>query len=220
MLRTIRLLVMTVATIALVAACSANAAAPSVASLDDPAASADPEASPSTSAPTDPQEAFLAFAQCMRDHGIDMPDPEVSDEGGGRFSVGFSGGGPGSDADMEEFKAADEACRPLLENTVGEGEQPELTPEQEQAMLDFARCMREHGIDMPDPGEGGMVFNVGGPGDENVDPDEFQAAQEACQDLLPGRLGGDDGPSLQQGPGGGANGGTTDSGESKLEESN
>ena len=82
-------------------------------------------------------------------------------------------------------------------------------------MLDFARCMREHGIDMPDPGEGGMIFNVGGPGEDgSFDKDTFEAAQEACQDLLPGRLGGEDGPGLQVGPGGGANGGpTTTSGE-------
>jgi len=206
MTRTIRLFLLSLATVAIAAACTAQAAAPSVASLEDPAATSDPNASASPSAPTDPQDAFLAFAKCMRDHGIDMPDPEVSDEGGGKFSVGFSGGGPGAGgADAEKFKEANEACQPLLENAIGEDSRPELTPEQEQAMLDFARCMRDHGIDMPDPGENGMVFNVGGPG-KDFDRETFEAAQEACQDLLPGRLGGEDGPSLQVGPGGGANG--------------
>jgi hypothetical protein len=207
MTRMIRPFLLALVTIALAAACTAQAAAPSVASLEDPDASTDPNASASPSAPTDPQDAFLAFAQCMRDHGIDMPDPEVSDEGGGKFSVGFSAGGPGGGADQAKFKAANEACQPLLENAIGEEGRPELTPEQEQAMLDFARCMREHGIDMPDPGENGMVFNVGGPGqDGSFDREAFEAAQEACQDLLPGRIGGGDGPSLQVGPGGGANG--------------
>ena len=76
--------------------------------------------------------------------------------------------------------------------------------------------MREHGIDMPDPGEGGMIFRVGGPGDaEAIDPEEFEAAQEACQDLLPGRLGGD-GPGFQIGPGGGADGGVTTAPDEEL----
>ena len=32
-------------------------------------------AAPGSSVPTDPEEAQLAFAECMREHGIDMPDP-------------------------------------------------------------------------------------------------------------------------------------------------
>ena len=209
MTRMIRLLLLGLAAVALLAACTGATAAPSVASLDDPVVSADPSASPS--APTDPQEAFLAFAECMREHGIDMPDPQVSDEGGGKFSVGFSGGGPGGDGDNEAFQEANEVCRPLLENAIGEGGRPEISPEDEEAMLDFARCMREHGIDMPDPGENGMVFQFGGPDGESFDSDGFEAAQEACQELLPGRLG-EDGPGLRVGPGG-ENGGTTGSDE-------
>jgi hypothetical protein len=214
---TIRPLLLSLAAIALLAACSGASAAPSVASLDDPAASADPNASPSASAPTDPQEAFLAYAQCMRDNGIDMPDPEVNDEGGGKFSVGFSAGdgpGAGGAVNSDKFAAADEECRALLENAIGEGGRPELSPEDEAKMLDFARCMREHGIDMPDPGAGGLTFRVGPGGEDGTfDKDAFEAAQEACQDLLPGRLG-EDGPGLQVGPGGGTNGGVkTDPGE-------
>ena len=213
MFRSIRLLFVIPATIAIVAACSGATAAPSVASLDDPAASADPSASPSPSAPTDPQEAFLAYAQCMRDHGVDMPDPEVKDEGGGKFSVGFSAEGAPDSINKDKMQAANEACQPLLQNSIGEGQRPQLSPEDEQKMLDFARCMREHGVDMPDPGEGGMVFNMGGPGQE-IDPEDFQAAQEACQDLLPGRLGGD-APGFKVAPGGG-----TDEGPSTNQESN
>jgi hypothetical protein len=216
MTRTIRLLLMSLAVVATLAACTGASAAPSVASLDDPGATTDPNASPSPSAPTDPQEAFLAYAECMREHGIDMPDPQVSDEGGGKFSVGFSAEGRPDAADMDEMQAADEACRPLLENAIGEGGRPELSPEDEEAMLDFARCMREHGIDMPDPGEGGMVFQMGGPGEGTFDQDAFEAAQEACKDLLPGRVDGE-GPEFQAGPGGGADGGAND-GVTKSEE--
>jgi hypothetical protein len=41
-----------------------------------------------------------------------------------------------------------------------------------------AKCMREHGVDMPDPdptGKGGM--RIGGPGD---DPKKFEEAAKAC----------------------------------------
>jgi hypothetical protein len=52
--------------------------------------------------------------------------------------------------------------------------------ESRQAALDFAKCMREHGVDMADPGTGGrQVFKVG-PGEENT-PEEFEEAQEACK---------------------------------------
>jgi hypothetical protein len=45
-------------------------------------------------------------------------------------------------------------------------------------MRQQAKCMREHGIDMPDPdptGKGGV--SLGGPAD---DPAKFEAAAKAC----------------------------------------
>ena len=58
-------------------------------------------------------------------------------------------------------------------------------------------CMREHGIDMPDPqfGESGAVQQrIGGPASTPTDP-KFQAAQKACRGRA-GMIGG--------GPGGAA----------------
>jgi hypothetical protein len=67
-----------------------------------------------------------------------------------------------------------------------------------QADLAFARCMRQHGIDMPDPKPDGRVDAPG------IDPDDpkFKAAEQACQQYEPKGGGGqlDSGP---QGPGGG-----------------
>ena len=193
--------------IATLAACSGAAANPSgVASLGsqspDPAESAEPEAS------MDPEEAALAFAECMRAHRYDMPDPPVG--GNGEFRVTVNGG-PGS-LDMEEMQAAQEACQDLMPGPLGEPR--ELTAEEKDAMLGFAQCMRDNGIDMPDPvfEGGGMVSIGGGPGTEGcLGPawdrcsEEFQAASEACRaefgELMPGGgPGGDGGPSVEVAP--------------------
>jgi hypothetical protein len=46
--------------------------------------------------------------------------------------------------------------------------------------LKFAKCMREHGVEMADP-KGGRIEIKGGPGQE----DTMKKAQEACQKYLP-----------------------------------
>ena len=190
--------------IATLAACSGTAANPSgVASLGSQ--SPEPDASSEPQASLDPEDAALAFAECMREHGVDMPDPQVGSNGEFRITVN---GGPGS-MDMEEMQAAQEACQDLMP---GGGEPRELTAEQKDAMLGFAQCMRDNGIDMPDPEfeGGGMVRIGGGPGSNGgntgngpaFDPgsEEFQAAAEACRsefgEFLPGG-----GPSVETGPG-------------------
>ena len=195
--------------IATLAACSGAAANPSgVASLGsqspDPASSAEPQAS------MDPEEAALAFAECMRDHGVDMPDPQVGSNGEFRVTVN---GGRGS-LDMEQMQAAQEACQDLMPGPMGEPR--ELTPEEKDAMLGFAQCMRDNGIDMPDPvfEGGGMVRIGGGPasaGDGGEGPafdprsKDFQAASETCRtefgELMPGGgPGADGGPSVEVAP--------------------
>jgi hypothetical protein len=197
-------LVLALGVAAILAACSGTATAPGVATLDDPVASGSPGASASPTASQDPRDAFLAYARCMRENGVDMPDPKFDEGGDG--SIGFSVGG-GTRPDKAEYEKADKACRQHLEKAISNMKPPELTPEEEEQLLQFARCMREHGVDMPDPGAGGMIF--GGPaaasGDKpDVDDKDFQAAQEACADLLPGRGGekGRDGPlTIERGSG-------------------
>jgi hypothetical protein len=131
------------------------------------------------------QDAALKFARCMRAHGIDMPDPK-----GGQGGGGFTIGGPGADIDPDDpaFQRAQKACRKILEQA-----RPQLTPEQraelQERALKFTRCMREHGIDIPDPvfsDRGGFSVRGGsgrsGGRDSSIDPDDprFQAAQKAC----------------------------------------
>jgi hypothetical protein len=125
-----------------------------------------------------------------------MPDPEIvqSDEGGGKTGMAFRvgvGGAGGDNPDKEKFRAADTACRPLLANVVNDRINGGLSPEDEEKLLAFTKCMREHGIDLPDPGTNGVIVDEGeggtGPKFDPNDPD-FQAAQEACGSLMPGKI--------------------------------
>jgi hypothetical protein len=127
------------------------------------------------------QKAALAFARCMRQHGIDMPDPQFS---GNKITQGFNAG-PGSKGPSDpKFKAAEQACNKYLPNG---GQPTKPNPQQQQQLLAFARCMRQHGIDMPDPDpNGGIVIERSGRNaPEPEDDPKFKAAQQACQQYEP-----------------------------------
>jgi hypothetical protein len=141
----------------------------------------------------------LAYSECMRSHGIkSFPDP--NSQGG----ISISGRpGSGIDPNSPQFKAADQACRKLLPGT-------KLNPAQQAAneakALQYSECMRTHGIpDFPDPnGQGGIAIRVRPGSDLDPKNPRFQAANNACQHLMPG---GGRGRSLTTnggGPGGGA----------------
>jgi hypothetical protein len=131
----------------------------------------------------------------MREHGIDMPDPDTSG-GGGIVKFG-----------VEKFEEADKACRDLL----GDAGPQTMDPKQQQEMQDralaFSRCMREHGVDMPDPnftGEGRVTMAIG----DGIDPNDpkFAEAQQACGSAF--GPGGKDGAvgAVSAAPGGGKGG--------------
>lgn len=69
----------------------------------------------------------------------------------------------------------------VLGGETADGADGTREPTMEEAMVDFAACMRENGFDMPDPdGEGAISLPAAGPDDE-----ELMAALEACEDVLP-----------------------------------
>jgi hypothetical protein len=125
-----------------------------VASLDDAtdatdASDANDTASPSTTEPVDSEQALLEFAACMREHGVDMPDPQIDENGGVQIEIGGVGAGPG---DPDVFQEAQEACAELMPRgpITRNGEDFDPSEMQDQ-MLEFAQCMRDHGIAMDDP---------------------------------------------------------------------
>ena len=156
----------------LLAACgsaTAETTPPSLPSIETEAAPGS-EATTSTTKPVDPDEAFREHAACMREMGIDIPDP--TSDGDTVMIVG-------EDSDPEAFEAAMAECDPILEAAFGEFE---MTPEQDAERLDmelaFARCMRENGVeDWQDPSSGGSTIIDIGPDD---DMETLEAAMATC----------------------------------------
>jgi hypothetical protein len=169
----------------LVTACGGAAARNGVATLG-PAAGSGAAASAKPSASSgDARTAMLAFAQCMREHGVaNFPDPGE----GGSFRV-EGGPGKGIDPQSSTMDAAQQACAPLLPK------RPEGAAGDERGFaeaLKFSACMRSHGVpNFPDPqrsADGGITLMIGGPDSSDVDPNSpaMKAAEQACQSFMPG----------------------------------
>jgi hypothetical protein len=133
---------------------------------------------------TDPEQAGLDFAECMREHGVDLPDP--SSAGGGFVVVGptDSGGQPSMGAAAPAgFEEAHKACQHHLDGLIQDGGGTVDAEAQDKA-LKFAACMREHGVNMADPdfSKGGVQIGLG----DTFDPtsETFKAAQKACGSLF------------------------------------
>jgi hypothetical protein len=134
------------------------------------------------------EDDLLDWVECMRDEGIDIPDPTRDRDGNlvlrGGISIG--GGNDGSEqrsnndeadgdngpieVDPEDMEAATEVCGDPPD--LGAGDVNEMDRQaQQDAALEFAQCMREKGIeDFPDPD-----FSDQGPGGEAGGDDDGQA---------------------------------------------
>jgi hypothetical protein len=123
------------------------------------------------------------FSSCMRAHGVhNFPDPSSS----GGLTIGP---GMGIDLDSATFKAAEKACRGLLQiKAPSPAEQAKM---QAQA-LRFSACMRSHGVpSFPDPdfSQGGVRLKLDAKSGLDPSSPQFKAAQNACKRLLPGKGG-------------------------------
>ena len=156
--------------------------------------SSDPNKGASTGSGQDKAfDGALKFSKCMRQHGIDFPDPQR--EGPGRIKLGGPGkpGGPGRGPDDPKMKAAQSACEKYLRAGGGKPVDAATRARMQDAFVAYAGCMRGHGINMPDPktDSGGIGFRVqggAGAGATGPAPDSpvFQAADKACHHFLAG----------------------------------
>lgn len=206
------------AILALVAvACGAADESVGVASADQLAAAGatttEPEAGDAAAGDPgelDDEQALLSFTACMREQGVDVGDPVVDPDGNLRLD--FRSLIQGGDVDREAIGEARQACAGLLEGVAQRFDAADRT-EIEDRLLAFAACMRDNGVDMPDPdfdaapGAGGGPAGGGGPfGDLDSEDPAFQEALGVCQGEFGDvrlRPGGGGGPGGGRGPGGG-----------------
>jgi hypothetical protein len=131
-------------------------------------------ATPSASASVnsaDAEQQALAFAQCMRDNGVDFPDPTVDAQGNLTFEGAFQQSqGGGFDPGDTSFRDAMTACQDLMQGLVLGGGQAgggfDSTAMQD-AMLAYTQCLRDQGLDVGDitfDGPGLRGNGANGPG--------------------------------------------------------
>jgi len=188
----------------LVAGCGSSSSSSGVAHLStstsgDSPVSGGGSSSPDSSAST--QQKMVAYAQCMRTHGVpEFPEPT---EGKLLFrSSDKNGHVTGLNPESAQFQAAQKVCGKLAPNGGKPPSAAEQTKMQEQG-LKFSQCMRSHGVpNFPDPefrhSGAGVGIRIGGKG-SGIDPNspQFKAAQKTCQSDLPRP------PGAKGGPGGG-----------------
>jgi hypothetical protein len=136
------------------------------------------------------QAKALAFARCMRSHGVsNFPDPSGSG-GGLRLQIQKTPNSisvNGVEVNGPAFQSAMTACRSYLPN--GGHPTAAQTAKAKAQALAMSRCMRSHGVpNFPDPqfqsgGRIGIQLNGNG---INPNSPAFQAAQKACGSIFGG----------------------------------
>lgn len=136
-----------------------------------------------TVAPGGGKARALAYSKCMRAHGVaDFPDPNTSGE------IELDANGTGAAPDSPAFQKAAQACKVLQQTLAGSPAQQRKNFAQ---ALEFAKCMRTHGVKFPDPpppGSAPQTQSHSGANNAGPDPSspQFQKAQTACRSLAPG----------------------------------
>ncbi|MEU8245695.1 hypothetical protein [Nonomuraea sp. NPDC048916] len=133
---------------------------------------ATPTASAGASAPVDRNEAQLKFAQCMREHGVQMKDPD----GKGMIRIESRKG------EEQKVDKAHQACKHFMDAAMGD-KAGKPDPKERDRLLKYAQCMREHGIHMEDPSADGKIeLNI----PQGTPQDKVDKTMEACKEFAPG----------------------------------
>ena len=148
------------------------------------------------------EDSALNFSRCMREHGVkDFPNPETGP--GGVTRLKFDG--PASGVDPQTMEAAQKACQHFQEEgEEGHEPSPQEKVEREEQVQKFAKCMREHGVELEVQTSGGKteLKIQASPGSGPKPGPAFEAAQEACQGLTGFGPKGGPGPGQKRSDGG------------------
>jgi hypothetical protein len=135
-----------------------------------------PNATPSA----DQAELARKFQDCMKEQGVDVRLAGPGGGGGGPVRIS-----PGDGQQVPDKKKADAAMQKCKQYAPNGGEPPKPDPAAVEAMLKFAKCMRDNGVtNFPDPDANGGTMIEEGSG-INPESDSFKAAQLTCQQFMP-----------------------------------
>jgi hypothetical protein len=125
------------------------------------------------------QSGAVAFASCVRSHGVrNWPDPNAS----GVFDKSKLSSQQLGASDSR-VQAAQRVCQHLLPS--GGGPSPAQVQQVKALGLEFARCVRSHGVaNFPDPGSDGRIPDPASVGIDQGSP-KFEAANQACRKYRP-----------------------------------
>jgi hypothetical protein len=125
---------------------------------------------------------FVSFTQCMRAHGVNMPDP-IHRPGHAGLTLEMPTMAPAT-------VTAYHACKPIIQDVINAKEAGARASAAGTltALVRFAQCMRQHGIPMLDPNQQGQL-NLGTVNGTRPDigrySPQFHQADQACRHLLP-----------------------------------
>jgi hypothetical protein len=145
--------------------------------------SASTTATGGSSSPSTAYQKGLAYAQCIRAHGVpNYPDPNSS----GQFVMPNGSGNNLPSISPAVLQTAGKACQKL--QPPGGPQQGGPGPSNASSQLKFSKCMRSHGVpNFPDPNSNGSITLPPG---MNAQSPQFQAAEKDCQSLMPMNPGG------------------------------
>jgi hypothetical protein len=120
--------------------------------------------------------AAVEAAQCMRGKGYNAPDPTFDEDDNPIFQEPDLAKG----ADVQVYLRDRQECNRRLNEAWAAG-RPNRKEQDRQGLLAFAQCMREKGVNVPDPdAQDGWVLDK-----QLLNSPAWAPAAQACRDKLP-----------------------------------
>jgi hypothetical protein len=165
-----------------VTGCGGGPSTPHVASGATTTATVSPSARSTTHA-----TGLLAYASCMRSHGVpNFPDP--SGDGGIPKQAVITAM---QQVSSSQASSAQSVCRNALPagGSLSGQEYHAVTANDQQDYLKAAACMRSHGVpDFPDPNFSGGNVSFPIPSSTDTHSTRFNEARQTCRKLIPAGL--------------------------------